>query len=209
MAKVTRIARAAVRPTVTLGVLCLWGLLALSPAFTPVAAAVDNVRIEALDGTLVDPLKVPSTVKASVFIFVSVDCPVSNRYAPEVKRLHDTFAAKGVAFTLVYPNPAESAGQIREHLKAYSYPIAALRDTKQALAKRADVTITPEVAVFTHDGTLAYRGRIDDRYVSLGVERPAATVHDLADALTSILAGTPVRAPRTQAVGCYVADFAR
>ena len=174
----------------------------------PVHAA-DAIRLESLDGQLVDPLQSSAAVKASVFLFVSVDCPVSNRYAPEVKRLHDRFAAQSVRFTLVYPNPAESAASIREHLSAYGYPVEALRDPKQALVKHAQVTITPEAAVFAADGRLVYRGRIDDRYVSLGVERPAATVHDLADALTNVVAGRPVRAPRTQAVGCYVADFAR
>ena len=178
--------------------------------FAPVSVhAADAIRIESLDGQLVDPLQSSSAVKASVFLFVSVDCPVSNRYAPEVKRLHERFASQGVRFTLVYPNPAESSASIREHLSAYGYPVEALRDPKQVLVKHAQVTITPEAAVFAADGRLVYRGRIDDRYVSLGVERPAATVHDLADALTNVLAGKPVRAPRTQAVGCYVADFAR
>jgi hypothetical protein len=77
------------------------------------------------------------------------------------------------------------------------------------LVKHAGISITPEAAVYAPDGRLWYRGRIDDRYVSLGVERPAATRRDLFEALTETLAGTPVRQPRTQAVGCYVADFAR
>ena len=69
-------------------------------------------------------------------------------------------------------------------------------------------TITPEAVVWA-GGRVQYRGRIDDRYVDLGVERPAATEHDLADAITAVLAGTPVAHPQTQAVGCYIADFAR
>jgi hypothetical protein len=54
-----------------------------------------------------------------------------------------------------------------------------------------------------------YRGRIDNRYVELGVERPAATQRDLADALASVLAGKAVAAATTQAVGCFIADFSR
>lgn len=174
-----------------------------------VVRAAEAVRVESLDGRPVDPLHLPDGVYAAAYVFVSVECPVSNRYAPEVRRLHERFAARGVRLTLVYPNPAETPAAIRAHLKAYAYPVDALRDPRHALVTHAQITITPEVAVFTRDGGLAYRGRIDDRYVSLGLERPAATTHDLADALTSVLAGTPVRQPRTQAVGCYVADFAR
>jgi hypothetical protein len=58
-------------------------------------------------------------------------------------------------------------------------------------------------------GKVVYRGRIDDRYVDLGLERPAATTHDLGDALEAVMTGKPVAHPTTQAVGCYIADFAR
>lgn len=193
-------------------IVCLLGVAIAAGAASAIGVtlqAADAVRVEGLDGQVVDPLQMPAGVNVQVFVFVSVDCPVSNRYAPEVKRLHETYGARGVRFTLVYPNPAESAAQIRDHLAAFSYPVGAVRDPKHALVRHAQVTITPEAAVFTREGRLVYRGRIDDRYVSLGLERPAATVHDLADALTNVLAGKPVRAPRTQAVGCYVADFAR
>jgi hypothetical protein len=54
---------------------------------------------------------------------------------------------------------------------------------------------------------LAYHGRIDDRFVSLGVERPAATQHDLRDALTAVVAGRAPAVATAPAVGCYIADF--
>lgn len=187
--------------------MCGWLLVSARPEASAVRPPV--VRVESLDGRAVEPLKLPAGVKAAVFVFVSVDCPISNRYAPEVRRLHQAFQDKGVQFTLVYPNPAETASAIAEHLRAYDYPVGAVRDAKHALVKHAQISVTPEVAVFTPDGTLAYRGRIDNRYVRLGLERPAATQRDLAAALVAVLEGKPVREARTQAVGCYVADFAR
>jgi hypothetical protein len=171
--------------------------------------AAAEVQLETLDGRLVDPFLSVAGARVAVFVFVSVDCPISNRYAPEIRRLYDAFDPKGVTFRLVYPNPAESAAAIRDHLKAYGYPVEALRDPHHLLVKHAEITTTPEAAVYAPDGRLLYRGRIDDRYVSLGVERPAATRRDLFEALTDTLAGAPVRQPRTQAVGCYVSDFAR
>jgi hypothetical protein len=171
--------------------------------------AAGRVQLEDLDGRPVDPFQLAADAKLAVFVFVSVDCPVSNRYAPEIRRLHETFAAQGVALRLVYPNPAESPAAIRDHLNAYGYPVEGLRDPRHLLVKQAEITITPEAAVFTRDGRLTYRGRIDDRYVSLGVERPVATRRDLFEALTDSLAGKAVRQPRTPAVGCYVSDFVR
>src|SRR6202008_2584814 len=101
-----------------------------------------------LDNRLVDPFEAPAGSKAVAFVFVSVDCPISNRYAPEIRRLHDRFTERGVSFRIVYPNPAETPEMIRRHLAEYGLPSAALRDPKQELAKFVSASITPEAAVF-------------------------------------------------------------
>jgi hypothetical protein len=141
-------------------------------------------------------------------LFISTDCPVSNHYAPEVRRLSESFAPKGIAFWLVYPNPAESPQQIREHLTSFSFPMQALRDPEHALAKWVHATVTPE-AVVVAGGRVLYRGRIDDRYVAPGVERPTPSKRDLEEALTALVAGKRVEHPATQAVGCFIADLLR
>jgi ribosomal protein L35AE/L33A len=167
--------------------------------------------VQFLDGpATTDPFSAPKGVKAIVFLFTSTECPVSNRYAPELRRIAETFVPQGVLFRLVYPNPSEDATAIRAHMAAFSYAGAtqALRDPKHALVKFVGATITPEAAVYA-GGRVQYRGRVDNRFVDFGVDRPAATEHDLADALTAILAGKPVARPETQPVGCYIADFAR
>jgi len=168
------------------------------------------VLVQALSGASVDALQAPAGTKAIVFLFTSTDCPVSNRYAPEVRRIADEFASKGVLFRIVYPSPADDAKAIHEHMQAYRYAGAfePVRDPKLALVKFAGATITPEAAVVV-DGRIVYRGRIDDRFVDLGRERPAATQRDLFDALSAIVAGRPVPRSTTQAVGCYIADLVR
>ena len=171
-------------------------------------AASSNVRLLDLNNHPVDPFQASAGAKAVVFLFTATDCPISNRYAPEVRRVYEKFSAKGIQFYLVYPNPADKPDQIREHAQSFGYPAIPLRDPRQALVKRARVIVTPEAAVFVH-GDLVYHGRIDDRFVDLGVERPAPTVHDLDEALAAVLAGVPVPHPITQSVGCFIADFAR
>src|SRR5438874_1084698 len=105
-------------------------------------------------------------------------------------------------------NPADRAPAIREHMTAFAYAGAteALRDPEHALVKFVGATVTPEAAVYA-GGHIVYRGRIDDRYVDLGLERPAPTRRDLAEALAAVIAGKPVLQPTTQAVGCFIADF--
>jgi AhpC/TSA family protein len=188
--------------------------LALSLALVtcvPLAAAPETatprVALKDPDGRVVDPFLAAENSRAIVFLFASVDCPVSNRYAPEVRRLHDTFAPQNVAFWLVYPNPGDTPDAVRDHLQSFAYPVHALLDPRHELVKLTNVSITPEAAVFTGNRTLAYHGRIDDRFVSLGVERPAATTRDLFNALTAVVAGRAPEHASAPAVGCFIADF--
>jgi hypothetical protein len=132
---------------------------------------------------------------------------VSNRYAPEIQRLYKEFSPKGIRFTLVYPNPGDDTAVIAKHLLEYGLPSVAERDPNHLLVKKARATVTPEAVVFDAEGRLVYGGRIDDRFVELGRERPAATRHDLRNALNAVLDGKTVRPAQTQAVGCFIADM--
>ena len=148
-----------------------------------------------------------SALAMTVLIFVSTECPISNRYAPEITRLYHEFAARGVRFQLVYPNPLDTEAAVAKHLEEYGYPQIAQRDPNHALVKKAGVTITPEAAIFDARQRLVYRGRIDDRFVELGRERSVPAHHDLRNALTASLSGRRVTPSRTQAVGCFIADM--
>ena len=106
--------------------------------------------------------------------------------------------------SLVYPVPADQPAMIREHLEEVRVPLSAVRDTVQELVKHTGVTVTPEVAVIDAAAACVYRGRIDDRYVDFGKERPQPTTHDLEDALEAVVAGKPVAVRETRAVGCIL-----
>jgi hypothetical protein len=164
----------------------------------------DRVHVMDLEGKSINPFGSPSS-KAVVFIFTSVECPISNSYMPEYTRLADEFSAKGIVFKLVFPNADESADDIRKHLAAYKCAIAAVRDPDHELVKVSEARCTPEAAVFTAARGLIYHGRIDDRHVELGRTRPAATRHDLRQAIQAALNGTLPEARATRAVGCHIA----
>jgi hypothetical protein len=183
-------------------VTCVVGALP-APAAPPPGSA--PLRLLDLDGQRVDPFA--GEAAARVFLFVRGDCPISNRYAPEMSRIFDDYAPRGVRFSLVYPDPDEQAADIRRHVAEYGYPFGALRDPEHSLVALAGARITPEVAVYRPDGRLAYRGRIDDRWADFGKSRPAATRQDLREALEAVLAGRPVDPPTTDAVGCYISDL--
>lgn len=140
-----------------------------------------------------------------VLVFTTTDCPISNRYAPEIQRLATKFG-DNATFLLVYPVRSDSLELIREHARKFAYSIDTIRDVDQKLVKQTGVTVTPEVAVM-RGASVLYRGRIDNRYVELGRERPNPTTRDLEDALASAIAGKPIATKETRAVGCILSDL--
>lgn len=185
---------------------CLALALLVALAALPAAAQVSRRPLFDLDGREVDPFQ-GRDAKVMVFLFVRTDCTISNRYAPEMRRLFEKFAKRQVAFWLVYPDPGDSVAMIREHVAEYGYPGAVLRDPQHTLVGLTGATVTPEVAVFAGAERMVYRGRIDDRYGDLGRARPAPTTRDLENALEAALAGKPLPHPTTPAVGCFIADL--
>jgi len=146
---------------------------------------------------------------AFVLVFISNDCPIGNRYAPEINRLYARFKGQRVAFWLVHPDPAETCEDIRNHARQYQLTVPELRDPHHELVKFAKVDVVPSAAVFLTDGRLVYHGRIDDRVVALGKERPEAMHHDLADVLEAMVNRQAVSVATSTAIGCYIPQAQR
>lgn len=181
------------------------GLLTAAIALSAVARGQDPVRLIDLEGRALDPFGALGA-RTIVFVFVRTDCPVSNRYAPELARLHARFAPRGAEFRLVYPG-AQPVGTIRRHLRDYGYPFGGWRDPDFRFVNWTGATVTPEAAVFDAQRTLRYLGRIDDRYASLARARPEPTRRDLQETLDALLDGRAVGVTRTPAVGCLLSDL--
>ena len=142
-----------------------------------------------------------------VAVFIRSDCPISNRMAPQIRELYTAFHPQGVDFYLIYVDPREKPDSIRDHLREYEYPCAALRDPEHTLVAKTKVTVTPEAVVLDREWKIKYRGRINDQFEDFGKSREVPTKHDLRDAITSTLDGKPVAEPVTKAIGCYIADL--
>lgn len=166
------------------------------------AAAEDRARrLTDLDGVPRDPFEAGGA--PVVLLFVQPECPISNRYAPELLRLAAEYDAAGVRFFAVYAGDVAPEAA-REHHAAYIPGLTALLDPAAETVAEAGVEVTPEAALFLPDGTLAYRGRIDDRYVSFGVVRSRPTRRDLAEALDAVLEGRTPEVRETTAIGCFL-----
>jgi hypothetical protein len=164
--------------------------------------AVSTIMVKDLDGntrTFFSETNVGA--KPVAFIFILPDCPVSNSYAPELKRLRNSFLQ--IDFYLVYADPDLGADEARKHAKDYDFGFPGLLDPSQELVRKAGATRTPEAAVFSPDGKLLYRGRIDDRYVDFGKKRDQPGQRDLENALLAIQQNNPAHWPDKPPTGCY------
>jgi len=177
---------------------------ALSFCLLPLSARAPQTALD-LDGKTVDPIKA-SRGKIAILIFVRTDCPISNRYAPLLQHLNETYSAKA-KFWLVYPDKKTTVHEIADHLKQFHYSISPLRDPDHSLVKLAKAATTPEAAVFGAQGRLLYHGRIDNWYESPARSRAAATTHELHDVLEAATNGKPAPLTSAPAVGCYISDL--
>jgi AhpC/TSA family len=169
------------------------------------AKAADPLGID-LAGHPIFNLTVPGT-RVVVLIFAASDCPISNRYVPEIARLDHRFAPQGVRVWWVFPNSTDSSAVVSEHNRQFAIAEPTVLDVHHILVHRSHATITPESAVFLVNGSAlreVYHGRIDDRYLAFGRERPAPQHHELETAIAAALAGSPVAPAGGPPVGCAI-----
>lgn len=148
-------------------------------------------------------LQVPNPKKITVLMFLMPDCPIANRYAPEMRRLSGEFKST-VDFVAVYPDADLTNDAAAKHAKEFGLPFPTVLDGKLSLVKATGATISPEAAVIGKNGKVLYRGRIDDLYTSHGTRKASVTRRDLAIALTEAVAGKPVTKPVIAATGCFL-----
>ena len=172
----------------------------------PAGAQAARMTIKGADGRTFEPLS-PGGQSASVLLFVLQDCPICNAYAPRVRGLASQFALHGVRFYLVHVDPAITSDEAAAHAKEYGYPFPVLIDRRHELVRRLGIVAVPTAVVLGPDGSVRYKGRIDDRYFALGKPRQAATTDDLRHALAAVVEHRQVTSVRTRVVGCSVPEL--
>lgn len=153
----------------------------------------------------VSPLISPAPGVVHVIVFVGTECPISNRYAPEIRRMTQDYAGRRVRFFLSYEDPPGAPTSIAKHFAEFyaNTGISSYVDRDGALARELGAKATPTAVIYTTAGRV-YRGRIDDLYLSLTQARREPTERTLRLSLDAVLAGKPVPRPETQAIGCSI-----
>lgn len=142
--------------------------------------------------------------KATVIIFLLTDCPASQSYTLTLNKLSKKYSANNIAFAGVFPGHYSNDEEIRIFRDQYKINFLLLKDPEMELAKKLNAAVAPGCFLISQDGTIAYKGRIDDWLYAVGKKRPSVRQHDLEDAVKSVLENVPVKTKETEPIGCIL-----
>ncbi len=160
-----------------------------------------GARAVTIDGTI-RRLGLEDGLRPVVLVFLDTTCPISRRFTPRLNELAALAAERGVSFYGVVSDPRVTWKEAVAFRDEYRIAFRILFDASGDLALRVRPEIVPEAFVISGRDRLIYRGRIDDRFASIGKLRPVIGSHDLLDAISGAAAGLLSEPVRTRAVGC-------
>jgi peroxiredoxin len=149
--------------------------------------------------------------KIVVLEWFNAECPFVRKHydSKNMQGLQKDMAAKDVVWLTVNSSAVGKQGHLNVETgtamleKEGAAPKFLLLDADGTVGKLYDAKTTPHMFVIDKDGKLAYAGAIDDK--------PSADKADIAgaknyvtDAVTSLIAGTPVETTSTKAYGCGI-----
>ena len=141
--------------------------------------------------------------KAVVLCVLGTECPISNNSLLRLVELEKEYAAQGVQFLALYPNPQDHAERVAAHAKKFGITFPVLRDESQTVIEGLAARRVPEMFLLDAGRTVRYQGRLDDRF-GIDYQRPKPTRHDLKEALDEVLAGKAVSQTVTPVAGCLI-----
>ena len=137
--------------------------------------------------------------KATVVMFISTQCPVSNDYNERIVALYNDYKDQSVQFIGINSNRNESVEEIAEHNTTNKFSFLVLKDLRNELADKFGARRTPEVYLLDEKRILRYRGAIDN-------SQKSPETHYLRETLDLVIAGKAIPEDRkkTKAFGCTI-----
>lgn len=144
--------------------------------------------------------------RGTVVLFLCNHCPYVIHVNPELVRIAEEYAEKGVSFVGISSNdvekyPQDGPDKMREYAAEVGYPFPYLYDESQEVARAYDAACTPDIYVFDEDLKLYYRGRLDGSRPGNDVP---LTGEDLRGALDTLLAGGSIPERQIPSAGCNI-----
>lgn len=171
------------------------------PADTKPVEAPDFNELRGVDGQRY-ALSSFSGSPVLCLIFSGNACPTAKAWDAELVHLQDQFLTAGVQLVMINPNnpylsPPDTYELMVERARSAGLNFPYLKDDGASVARKLGAVCTPEVFVFDEGRALRYAGRIADSRRPKAVKR-----YDLKEALSELIAGTPVSVRTTDPFGC-------
>ncbi len=143
--------------------------------------------------------------KAVVLYTHGVGCPIVRQSVPELIRLQEEFAEKGVVFLMINANDQDLRADLKEEAEEFSIDMPILKDHSQQILRALGATRTAEAIVIdpNADWEIIYRGAVDDRF-NYGSQKKEAENKYLRDALVAHLDDKEIAVPSTKPKGCLI-----
>jgi len=141
----------------------------------------------------------------TLVIFWSNQCPWVDRYEDRVLGLQERAQADDIALVFINSNnasafPDESREANRDRARAEGYSMPYLKDSEGVVARAFGASRTPHVFLFDAEGSLVYRGAIDD---SPG-DPESVQENYLLEAVEAVASGDTPATSSTRAFGCTI-----
>lgn len=169
---------------------------------TPEITSLPSVVLPDLNGSTVD-VNVLAEGKPTVVVFVCNHCP----YVQSIEDVLGEISAQrndvtwiGICSNDATEYPDDDVPGLQEQAQRAGWTFPYLVDADQSVAKAFGAVCTPDFFVFAPDGTLVYRGAMDDARPRQ--PQPVDAVH-LLSALDSAKAGKPFEGGKP-AMGCGI-----
>jgi mono/diheme cytochrome c family protein len=142
-------------------------------------------------------------VPATVLVFLSCDCPLSNRAAPVIARLARDHDPTQVQVVGLFPQTGDSLGRMAAHALEFDLPITVWRDGDGVVARQLGIERVPSAVLLDGELRVRYRGAVAD--LRGGVLRSDnQEPSNLEQALDAVLEGRAVERPVTSVDGCLL-----
>ncbi|HXK97625.1 MAG: thioredoxin family protein [Limnochordia bacterium] len=143
--------------------------------------------------------------KYLVVFFTCNHCPYVIGSDENTRQLADKFKEHGVVFVGINSNSEktyeeDSFENMVKRMEEHKFPWVYLRDQTQEVAQAYGALRTPHFYVFDEERKLVYTGRALDN----PRDPSKATVNDLENALSELIAGKKISKPITNPIGCNI-----
>jgi hypothetical protein len=155
-----------------------------------------GAKIPAFKATAVSQVDSHDVKVPTVYLVIGVKCGATPAYEKRFKAIEDEFRSKGVDFVWVFPNKTETLEEKQNWMKKLGLKGPMIDDAGAAIAKALECKNTSQAILTNKDGTIVFRGGIDDNR-----DESAVKQRFLADAIQETLAGKPVTTTTARAFG--------